>query len=261
MSTGQMSTDPKEHDVAAELVRFHREAPVGRIVLARPEKRNAMTLAMVGRVAEGVRAFDADPEIEVIVLEAEGSAFCSGGDLAEYKGVPIDHRKAWQLLATGQDMCASIESAGTVVVAKVQGLAYAGGVLLSLCADITVAAADARFCIPEMRVARPDPFIPNRLIAKVGLERAAWLMLTSREIDGREAERIGLIARAVEADRLDAEVKDTLDAILAGDAASRAVWKGILRRSVAPLDPRSLVHHFTSEAMAARAARFVRPDA
>jgi enoyl-CoA hydratase/carnithine racemase len=241
-------------------VQVHWEAPVGRIVLARPEKRNAMTLAMVQRVADTVRRFDAAPEIEVIVLEAEGEAFCSGGDLAEYKGVAIDHQRAWELLSTGHDLCSSIEGSGTVVVAKVQGLAYAGGLLLSLCADITIAAAGARFAIPEMRVARPDPFIPARLVAKVGLERAGYLMLTATPIDGVEAERIGLISRCVDDDRLDAAVKETVDAILAGDAASRAVWKGILRRTVMPVDARSLVRHFTSEAMGERAAPFVRPE-
>lgn len=256
-----MTDETTENQVTATgWVQVHGEAPVGRIVLSRPEKHNSMTLAMVRELSAAVRRFDAAPEIEVVVLEAEGAAFCTGGDLAEYRGVAIDHAQAWDLLSTGQDMCASIEGAATVLVAKVHGLAHAGGLLLSLCADITIAAADARFCVPEMRVARPDPFIPSRLIAKVGLERASWLMLTAREIDGTEAERIGLVARCVESDRLDAEVKDTVDAILAGDAASRAVWKQILRRSVMTVDARSLVGHFTSDAMAARAARFVRPE-
>jgi len=246
--------------MTADLVSVFSEPPVGRVVLSRPEKRNAMTLAMVGRVASGVRELDADPAIGVILIEAEGEHFSSGGDLAEYRGMAIDHAEAWRLLSTGHDLVTSIEEASTVVVARVQGLAHAGGLLLSLCADLTVASTAATFRVPELRVARPDPFIPARLIAKVGLERASWLMLTAREIDGAEAERIGLVARCVEPALLDAEVKDTLDAILATDQASRAAWKPVLRREVMPFDPHAMVPFFMSQATADAARPYVRPE-
>lgn len=246
--------------MSADRISVHHEAPIGRVVLSRPEKRNAMTLAMVSRVASGVRELDADPAIGVILIEAEGDDFSSGGDLAEYKGVPIDHQEAWRLLSTGHDMVKSIEEASTIVVAKVAGLAHAGGLLLSLCADLTVASTAARFRVPELRIARPDPFIPARLIAKVGLERASWLMLTAREIDGTEAERIGLVARCVSPELLDAEVKDTLDAVLATDQASRAAWKPVLRREVMPFDPHRMIPFFMSQATADAAKPYVRPE-
>ena len=246
--------------MTTEFVSVFREPPIGRVVLSRPEKRNAMTLAMVQRVSSGVRELDADAEIGVILIEAEGDEFSSGGDLAEYKGLPIDHQEAWRLLSTGQDLVTSIEEATTIVVAKVQGLAHAGGLLLSLCADLTVASTAARFRVPELLVARPDPFIPARLIAKVGLERASWLMLTAREIDGTEAERMGLVARCVEPALLDAEVKETLDAILATDQASRAAWKPVLRREIMPFDPHRMIGFFTSEATANAAKPYVRSE-
>jgi len=246
--------------MSTDFVNVFREPPIGRVVLSRPEKRNAMTLAMVAQVAAGVRALDADPEIGVILIESDGEHFSSGGDLAEYKGVPIDEQEAWRLLSTGHDMVTSIEEASTIVVAKVQGLAHAGGLLLSLCADLTIASTAATFRVPELRIARPDPFIPARLIAKVGLERASWLMLTARAIDGTEAERIGLVARCVEPSLLDAQVKETLDDILATDQASRAAWKPVLRREVMPFDPHKMVPFFTSQATADAAKPYVRPE-
>jgi enoyl-CoA hydratase/carnithine racemase len=246
--------------MTASFVQVHREPPLGRVVLSRPEKRNAMTLAMVSAVAAGVRQLDTDPDVAVILIEAEGDHFCSGGDLAEYKGLPIDYAEAWRLLSTGHDLCTSLEEAATTVVAKVQGHTHAGGLLISLCADITIASSGTRFRIPEMRVARPDPFIPPRLIAKVGLERASWLMLTAREIDGVEAERIGLVARVVEPALLDAEVKETLDAILAGDQASRAAWKPVLKREVMKLDPHCMIPFFMSQATADAGKPYVRPE-
>jgi enoyl-CoA hydratase/carnithine racemase len=246
--------------MSTDFVAVFREPPLGRVVLSRPEKRNAMTLAMVARVASGVRELDADPEIGVILVEADGDHFSSGGDLAEYKGVPIDYQEAWRLLSTGHDLVTSIEEASTIVVAKVQGLAHAGGLLISLCADLTVASTAARFRVPELRVARPDPFIPARLIAKVGLERASWLMLTAREIDGTEAERIGLVARCVDPTQLDAEVKETLDDILATDQASRAAWKPVLKREVTPFDPHRMISFFMSQATADAGKPYVRPE-
>jgi len=246
--------------MSADFVAVFREPPIGRVVLSRPEKRNAMTLAMVARVASGVRELDADPEIGVILVEADGDHFSSGGDLAEYKGVPIDYQEAWRLLSTGHDLVTSIEEAGTIVVAKVQGLAHAGGLLISLCADLTVASTAARFRVPELRVARPDPFIPARLVAKVGLERASWLMLTAREIDGTEAERIGLVARCVDPAQLDAEVKETLADILATDQASRAAWKPVLKREVKPFDPHRMIGFFMSQATADAGKPYVRPE-
>jgi enoyl-CoA hydratase/carnithine racemase len=246
--------------MSTDFVAVFREPPLGRVVLSRPEKRNAMTLAMVARVASGVRELDADPEIGVILVEADGDHFSSGGDLAEYKGVPIDYQEAWRLLSTGHDLVTSIEEASTIVVAKVAGLAHAGGLLISLCADLTVASTTARFRVPELRVARPDPFIPARLIAKVGLERASWLMLTAREIDGTEAERIGLVARCVDPAQLDAEVKETLDDILATDQASRAAWKPVLKREVMPFDPHRMISFFMSQATADAGKPYVRPE-
>ncbi len=233
-------------------------------MLSRPEKHNAMTLAMVAAGGAGVRELDADPEIEVILLEAEGDHFSSGGDLAEYKGVPIDHAGGLAACCRpARPVHLHRRGAATVVVAKVQGLAHAGGLLLSLCADLTVA-VDRRPLPRSGDARRPArPVHPARLIAKVGLERASWLMLTAREIDGTEAERIGLVARCVEpSDRLDAEVKETLDAILATDQASRAAWKPVLRREVMPFDARiAWSAFFTSHATAdAGQARYVRPE-
>lgn len=246
------------NEVQEQHIQIFHEPPVGRVVLSRPEKCNAMTQAMVAGVAAAVRHLDAADDIDVIVLEGEGSDFCSGGDLGEYRGVPIGHTEAWSLLATGHDLAVSIETVSTVVMAKVHGRAHAGGLLMSLCADITVASSEARFRVPELLRARPDPFIPNRLIAKVGTERAAYLMFTAKEIDGVEAARIGLVARCVDPSALDAEVKDVIECILATDRASRAVWKPMLHRAVRPVDPRPFVEFFMSPEMANRCAPFVR---
>jgi enoyl-CoA hydratase/carnithine racemase len=236
------------------------DGTIGRIVINRPEKRNAMTLSMVASIAEGVRQLAEQGNAEIVVLSALGDAFSSGGDLAEYRAVQLTHDDAWKTLSVGHDLVATIEACPLLVVARVHGPAHAGGLLLSLCADITVASSSARFRVPELLRARPDPFIPPRLIAKVGMERAADLMFTAREIDGVEAERIGLVARCVAPDHLDDELDSLLKDILATDSASRTVWKSALRQAVQSADPWTAIPVFRSDQTATRARPFVGRD-
>jgi enoyl-CoA hydratase/carnithine racemase len=236
----------------------HRDGAVGHVILDRQDKRNAMTLAMVSGVARGVQLLAVTDGVEVIVLSAKGQAFSSGGDLGEYKAVTLSHDDAWTTLQVGHDLVMSMETCPLLIVARVQGRAHAGGLLLSLCADLTVAGQGAQFRVPELLRARPDPFIPPRLIAKVGVERAADLMFTAREITATEAERIGLIARCVADDRLDTEVRDVVDAILRTDHDSRRAWKDTLRRGISAMDPWLAIDDFRSDQTAQRARPYVR---
>lgn len=246
-----------DHNGSAPPVTVHRDGVVGHVVLNRPEKRNAMTLAMVSGVARGVRELAGTDGVEVIVLSALGEAFSSGGDLGEYKAVTLTHDDAWTTMQIGHDLTNSIERCPLLVVARIHGAAHAGGLLLSLCADLTVAAESAVFRVPELLRARPDPFIPPRLIAKVGTERAANLMFTAQPINAAEAERIGLVARCVPDDRLDDEVAAVIEAILRTDHNSRTSWKRVLRRGLATIDPWSAIDDFRSDQTADRARPFV----
>jgi enoyl-CoA hydratase/carnithine racemase len=239
-------------------VEVYRDGVVGHVVLNRPAKRNAMTLAMVSGVARGVRELAEAGDVEVVVLSGRGEAFSAGGDLGEYKAVTLTHDDAWLTMQTGHDLTNSLEHCPLLVIARVHGHVHAGGLLLSLCADLTVAADTAVFRVPELLRARPDPFIPPRLIAKVGVERAADLMFTARAIDGVEAERIGLVARCVPEAGLDAEVDAVVGAILRTDRAGRTAWKRVLRRGVAVVDPWTAVDDFRSDQTADRARPFVR---
>ncbi len=237
-------------------VDVYKDGPIGRIVLQRTDKRNALTSGMVTAISDGLRALEGDDEIGVITLSGEGPSFCSGGDLRERGPDAVGFGQVWQMLAGGVDLVESIEQNSKVVIARVHGHVHAGGLLLSLCADLTVAAITARFRCPELLRGRPDPFIPLRLVEKIGRERAADLMYTAREIDGIEAQRIGLVARCVAEDELDAELQRVIAAVLETDPPSRTAWKRMLRAHRSTANAWEFTSHFTSEETAKRSYGF-----
>ncbi|GAA0636113.1 hypothetical protein GCM10009547_45420 [Sporichthya brevicatena] len=233
-------------------VKVWQDGSVGHLVMSRPDKANSLSTSMREHLCAGLKNLDADPDIDVIVLSGEGPAFSSGGDLREHGPSTMTVEQAWTMLASGIDLTESLEGISKLVVARVQGPAHAGGLLLSLCADITVAARTARFRCPELLRGRPDPFIPLRLTSKVGRERAADLMYTAKEIDGVEAERIGLIARCVDEADLDTEVAAVVAAIQRTDRASRTVWKRTLHTMRPTPNVWDFAPYFTSEETAHR---------
>jgi enoyl-CoA hydratase/carnithine racemase len=245
-------------DEVAQPIRLRREGPVGHIVMARPEKRNSLSAVMRNLMCGYLRELDRDPDIDVVVISGDGPAFSAGGDLREHGPDAMTFEQAWTMLASGVDLVESIEAISKIVVARVQGPAHAGGLLLSLCADITVAASTSRFRCPELLRARPDPFIPFRLVSKVGREKAADLMYTAREIDGIEAERIGLVARCVDEDQLDAELDSLIADVLRTDRTSRAVWKRMLRGARPTANAWEFADFFTSGQTAERSYNFRR---
>jgi enoyl-CoA hydratase/carnithine racemase len=222
-------------DEVAQPIKLRREGPAGHIVMARPEKRNSLSAAMRNLMCAYLRELDRDPDIDVIVISGDGPAFSAGGDLREHGPDAMTFEQAWTMLASGVDLVESIEA-----ISK------------------TVAASTSRFRCPELLRARPDPFIPFRLVSKVGREKAADLMYTAREIDGIEAERIGLVARCVDDDRLDGELDSLIADVLRTDRASRAVWKRMLRGARPSANAWEFADFFTSGQTADRSYNFRR---
>jgi enoyl-CoA hydratase/carnithine racemase len=201
----------------------------GNIALARPEKRNAMSRAMVHDLIEAVATLSLRPELDVIILRGQGPAFCAGGDLTEAAERRLDHESAHSLLALGAKKNAAIEESDKLVVAAVDGPAHAGGLLLCLCADLTIATSRARFRVPELLRGRPDPFIPPRLVRRIGIERAKWMMFTAAEIDARTAADWGLVSSIAPSFGLEEAIDSLVAAIRATEPTSRTVWKRYLR--------------------------------
>jgi enoyl-CoA hydratase/carnithine racemase len=186
-------------------VELHRDGPIARVVLDRPERRNALSLALMQAVIETLDDVAADPAARVVVVEGNGPAFSAGHDLAEMTATR-DAGFYEELFSTCVRMMTRLHELPQPVIAKVHGIATAAGCQLVAACDLAVAAEDARFATPGVNIGLfcSTPMVP--VARSVGRKRALEMLLTGEMIDARTALEWGLVNRVVPADRLDDEV-------------------------------------------------------
>lgn len=175
------------------------------VTLNRPERYNAITFEMFDELHDLCRVLSADRELRAVVLTGAGRGFCSGLDLDEAATLP-DMTPAEMML--GQEHWAgayeAIHDLPQPVIAAVNGAAAGGGLGLALAADIRVASTEARFNAAFVRIGLTagDVGVSWSLPRIVGLGHASEMMLTGRFVDASEAERIGLVNRVVDPDKV-----------------------------------------------------------
>lgn len=170
--------------------------------LDRPERRNALDDALLAALeAAAHRAGESD--IRVVVLAANGSAFCAGADLTVEGGHDGIPGPSEDTLLTSDRVFRAWEQIPVPVIASVQGAAFAGGLELVLCCDIVICANAARFADAHARFGLlPGAGGAYRLPRKVGASAASLLLFSGTEISAQEALRIGLADRLVPDDEL-----------------------------------------------------------
>ncbi|PIU32875.1 MAG: enoyl-CoA hydratase, partial [Syntrophobacteraceae bacterium CG07_land_8_20_14_0_80_61_8] len=178
-----------------------QEGAVGRLILNRPEKRNALSLAVMNAVTERLAQIAADPSVQVLVLSGNGPAFCAGHDLKELTGDHDVHHYR-RIFAVCSDMMAKIHQLPQPVIAQVHGIATAAGCQLVAACDLAVAEEGARFATPGITIGLfcTTPMVP--LVRAVGRRRALEMLFSGRFVSAREAEHFGLVNRVVAPDRL-----------------------------------------------------------
>lgn len=186
-----MSTDANAVNAGAELVLRSQEGAVGLLVLNRPDKRNALDLAMRAAIAEALRALEADAEVRAIVITGGDQVFAAGADLNLLvdKGAQdvagLDLGQYWAPLAQSRKP----------VIAAVSGFALGAGCELALMCDFIVADATARLGQPELAVGiMPGAGGTQRLVRSVGKQVASLLLLTAEPLTGERAFQLGLVA-------------------------------------------------------------------
>jgi len=206
---------------STDWITFEVRDRIARITLNRPDKRNALSSALIRELHDAMLEADDLLEVSVIVLSGAGRDFCAGYDLGEsYEARKREReeeggaRRYRTRMATFDDDCWTLERmTGPMkvildlhkpVIAKVQGNCLAGGVDLASLCDIVIAADDARIGNPANRALGSPPI--NLWLYHIGPQWAKRLLLTGDSVSGRDAARIGLVLDAVPAVELDAEV-------------------------------------------------------
>lgn len=186
---------------------------VVRLTLNRPEKRNALSHALLAELEAALARVAASAEARVVVLAAAGPVFCSGHDLGELPGrSEADYR---ELFALCSRVMLQLRRLPQPVIARVQGVATAAGCQLVAACDLAVAAEGAAFATPGVKIGLfcTTPMVP--LVRAVPPKPALEMLLTGKPISARRAYELGLVNRVVPADELDAAVEEYADAILA----------------------------------------------
>lgn len=175
-------------------VEVRREGVIARVVLSRPQARNALNLPMCLALAQAFRDIDTDSDIRAVIIEGEGPVFCAGADLKERKG----HDATWirQRRLASFAAYSMIERCTRPVIALVQGPTVGSGGEISMSCDFIVAARDASFRFPEAHWGTVGA--TQRLQRAIGVSRAKELLFTGREMTAEEAYALGMVARLVE---------------------------------------------------------------
>ncbi|HEU4460749.1 MAG TPA: enoyl-CoA hydratase [Methylibium sp.] len=183
----------------------------GWITLNRPKALNALNDALMDQLGAALTAFDADPSIGCIVVTGSDKAFAAGADISAM--APLGFVDVYQ----GDFITRNWETIRRVrkpVIAAVAGFALGGGCELAMMCDFIIAADNAKFGQPEIKLGIiPGAGGTQRLPRAVGKAKAMDMVLTSRFMDAAEAERAGLVSRVVALDRLQAEAQGAADAI------------------------------------------------
>ena len=189
------------------------EDGVVRLTLNRPEKRNALSLELLTRLEGAIEGVAADPGARVVVLGARGPVFCSGHDLGEMVGrTEEDYR---ELFALCTRVMLGLRRLPQPVIARVQGVATAAGCQLVAACDLAVAAEEATFATPGVKIGLfcTTPMVP--LVRAVPAKAAMEMLLTGEPISAGRALELGLVNRVVPSALLDEVIAKLTGAIAA----------------------------------------------
>ena len=217
--------------MSESLRRERPRAGVVRVVLARPELRNAFDDALIAEVTAAFEELASDATTRVVVLAGEGKSFCAGADLTWMKRMVTwgeeENRRVAEALGR---MFLAIDSCPKPVVGRIHGAALGGGAGLVAACDVAVCAEGTLLGTTEVRLGIVPAVISPFVVRKIGESHARRWFLTGERFDAEAALRAGLVHVVVPEAGLDAEVDRVVDALLLGGPEALAVSKGLAKR-------------------------------
>ncbi|MGH7654657.1 MAG: enoyl-CoA hydratase/isomerase family protein [Gemmatimonadaceae bacterium] len=212
-------------------IRIDTAGAVGRITLARPEKRNALDAQCVRELVDALMEFEGDDAVRAVLLRADGVDFCAGADLDALAALLDANQEAHRRDAADLGrVFLTMRGMQKPIIAAVQGRALAGGCGLATACDVVLARDDSRFGYPEVRIGFMPAMVMNMLRRSVGEKHAFDLVASGRTIGAVEAERIGLVSRVLAAAAFEAEVERYVLGLASHPVSSMGLTKRLFYR-------------------------------
>ncbi|SDU46863.1 enoyl-CoA hydratase [Gordonia westfalica] len=199
------------------------DAPLGVITLGDARRRNPLSSTTMKAVTAGLRRFDEDPDVRVIVIRAEGPAFSAGHDLGELVDRTLDDERA--VFDTCAELMRTVHEVRQPVIAEVAGMAFAAGCQLVATCDLAVAGRSAKFSTPGVRIGLFCSTPMVALTRAVGRKRAMHMLLTGEAIDADTAAEWGLLSGVVDDADLTTTVRELALQIAGSSARTVSIGK------------------------------------
>ncbi|WP_286239396.1 enoyl-CoA hydratase/isomerase family protein [Neptuniibacter halophilus] len=215
-----------------ETLIYRKHPAYAEIRLNRPERLNAVIEALYLELLQALQQAESDPEVRAVLLSGEGRAFCVGADMKAHgegqRTLPQRH----QYLQLANEVCARIIGLKKPVLAAVQGYALGAGAEMACSCDFVLMAESARIGFPEVSIGTCVGGGVSQLLPRmVGLRKAQELLFMGAKIDAAEAQRIGLISRAVADEVLESEARHVVEQLAALAPVSMAQVKSLLNQA------------------------------
>ena len=234
----------------AELVHYGTSDAVASLTLDSQHNRNALSRRLVTELFAGLERAEADDDVRVVLIRAEGRVFCSGADLSEASAGGME--EGVRRIVALQRLIATMDKP---VVTRLHGAVRAGGIGIVAASDVAIAAEDATFALTEVKLGLAAAIISLSVYHRMTPRAAALTTLGGEVFTGRDAAAYGLVTTAVAADGLDAEVERVCASLATGAPQGLRESKRILNRDlVARIDAQG-------EEMAELSARLFASDA
>jgi methylglutaconyl-CoA hydratase len=212
------------------MLEVSKQGGIARVTLNRPELRNAFDDELIKALRGAFDDVSKDKSVRVMVLAANGPAFCAGADLNWMKrmagyGYEANLADATALAA----MLATLDRVPKPTIARVHGPVFAGGTGLVAACDIAVGTPEAKFCLSEAKLGLSPATISPYVIRAMGERTARRYFLTAEVFDAEEAYRIGMLSALTTRENLDAVISSLVENLLAGGPEAHAKIKALIR--------------------------------
>ena len=194
-------------------IRIEKKEEIAYLILNRPEVSNMLRREMFLEIIDGLKELDADDDVRLIIVKGAGENFCFGADLSEI--AKLDEEGARRFFSSLGEMYKAFHHIDKVSIAMVHGYCTAGGMGIALSCDLIVAAEDAKFGSTAVKAGLFCMPISGVMLPKlIGGKKALEMTLTAELIDGKEAERLGVVNKAVPMDKLETTTLEMAEKIL-----------------------------------------------